>query len=480
MRSILTKTDQHILLDNLPVYIYEGDSNYLSPSSVDIAETDCGYLLTISSILPVTLVIPCGQRRIIVGDNFDFVDTRSVVQYYCSGPTKILAHDNMEQIYSSMIHLIGEDSLSISVFGESVISLFTHAYEQYTSITGIPDQSKIVFYIDISSDYKINLQRQVPQKRSLSYVDCLDENDLALSVYYGINLIPVESNIEQFIDLVYSIQQIFEKEKLYSMITGSVAEGLNGIPCFIRDCDFMFKNRPSMVHAAELLAEHGWNISKNLERNISLIKEQHKIDLSYDNYNLINFPMYVRESHGLRFLDAQGLMWIALLNQQEFDRTPYKNGYPRNNRMLFELTLHASRTKTTCNDKIGQQLLKLVNLTEECKKISGHLYDTPLMFKETRINFPFRINCFGYDYERVFSIVNTGTISDARVVTDIKPTHAIWVDINKEKQEATIEQHETFSLLFLKNIKHPGILYCIDSSKELKLIKLKEYIGVLF
>ena len=464
MKPQITQTDEHLLLNGLPLYIYSGNHVYFDPNEILVMGTDCGYTFEVKNTKPVTLVVPCAKRQIIVGDNYNYVDNRAVSKYYCLGPTDILKHDKMEQIHTSIFHLIEEDALSFSVFGESVISVFHHEYEQYVSITGIPHESKIVFYLDVAENYKINLQRQNIHKREIRYIDCLDYPDICSAIYHGSKLIHQDTNIENVINTICDLQNLFFDEKLYSAIIGSTAEALNGIPCLIHDYDFMFKNWPSVVHASEILKMCGWEILETNNKSISMQKiGELKVDLVEDNYGMFKFPVNVREAGGLRFLDVQGLMWLALLNRQEFDRTLYK--YPKNDKALFRLSLYANRTGLLCNTKIGPELLELVKYTEKCKEIVNILSESKLLFKDTRINFPFKINCFEYGDIRILPIINTGSVADARIVTDMKPNFAQWEDVSGKMQEAKVEINDDFSLIYLTNIDLPGILRCRTEAK---------------
>jgi len=131
---------------------------------------------------------------------------------------------------------------------------------------------------------------------------------------------------------------------------------------------------------------------------------------------LKNFPKHTRESYKLRFFDVEGLMWLSLLNCYEFHRTLYPYYYKRNDRSLFELTQYAIEQSLVCNSVVGEEIQQISSYMptciELCKKING----LSILFEDTRINEPFRVNCFGTKDTRIFPIINLGETENFRLI----------------------------------------------------------------
>jgi len=262
----ITFDGKYYFLNNIPIHIYANDyilsanRYYLSIDKVKIHNTDCGYLFIINSVgcQSVTMVIPTCNRKIIVGDGYEYLDPVITHKFYYNGFTSLLNSEKTSRCYSPIVHLIqDDDAWSCSVFGECLISCCRDMYEQYIEITGIPNNESISFYIDQSSNYKINLQRQNIDNRVIQYHNSLDINEMKSAIYHGAKLEQITFDIETMIKDVQYVQSLFDKVDLYSVITGSFAEQLNGINCIVNDCDFMFKNKTSIMYAEAILSDAG-------------------------------------------------------------------------------------------------------------------------------------------------------------------------------------------------------------------------------
>ncbi len=461
MQPKVEKTDDEILFNGLPMYFYKGEYDYLKPDDVKFQKTDTGIKFGIESPIPTTMVVPCEHRRLIIGDEYNYIDTRIVTKHYCEGPTKILDNSNCTPAYSPVIHIQGDESYSCSVFGECLIFSFVKDYEQYTSITGVPDHGKITFHIDVSPNYRTNLHRPKVSRRIQHYYGLLDLGEIEHVIFHGTRLEKREPNINDVLSHAKRVQKYLKDEDLYSVITGSLAELLNGINCHVRDCDFMLKSYGAMIHASEHLRKNGYSLMQQNDKWISLKSKSGKtVDLSYDNYRLLQLPHYIRESHGLRFFDTEGLLWLAMSNLYEQSRTPYRHSYPRNERALFELTRHAYKRGITCNTTVAKTLDNLNVYTDNCVAMSDQLSSLEILFKDTRINEPFRVNCFGNEDHRIFSVINPGTVANFRLITDLHAQTATWKDVAGKDQKVRIDKHENFSMFFVTDVDLPGVLTC--------------------
>lgn len=466
----ITNNEQHYLIGNIPLYFYADDyklsidKQYLSLDQIHMEQTDNGYIFTVQceSLRAVTMVFPTQDNRIIMGDSYDDIDTRVTRKFYYHGPTSILDSSHCINIYAPIVHLIGitGNAISCSVFGECLISCCKECYEQYVEITGIPHNDIISFHVEKSQNYKINLQRYNIPKRDMQYCDILDLQNINDALYYGMTINQVNYDIESHIQYIKKIQDIFRKEHLDTIITGSFARQLNGIHCPVNDCDLMTKNRQSYVYAKEILQSHEFKQQSN-GKFIDKSKNKLPIDISYDNYNItLNYPKHIKESHGLRFFDIEGLMWLSLLNCYEFHLTSYESYYQKNDQALFELTRHAHKTSNVCNSKVVQQIQRIETIMPQVKYLCDIIKDIPVVLDDIRINNPFRVNKFKKNSQLYFSIINLGDRDNARLIMPDNIKSALWIDVNEEKRSCQIKKYDKFNMIFIDKIKWPGIVIC--------------------
>jgi len=466
----ITSNNTHYFLDGKPLYFHANnyllstDRYYFTLDKIQITRTDTGYICTIDALgcQSVTMVIPCGHRYVIMGDEYEYIDMRVRRKFYCKGPTQILDTGGCMDIYAPVVHLVKphENAWSCSVFGESIISCCVESYEQYVEITGIPDNHQIQFHIDVSSNYKSNLQRLKINKRHFKYHDILDIHDINNAIYYGAILERTTHNIDSILQDIKNIQKEFNQRGLYTIITGSVAAQLNGIDRECNDCDFMTKTKEEVIYAQEILKSIGY-----IERSDKKFSHKHDdlipIDISHDNYNITsNYPKYVKESHELRFFDLEGLMWLSLLNCYEFHRTSYEYNYIKNDKILFDLTKQSYNQSRTCNSVVGREIQQIYPYTEQCEHLCTIIQNENMIFEDIRINEPFRVNCFGSEHKRYFSIINLGSCNNVRLVSPSLITSAIWTDVSEKETQTRIENHDNFTIIFIDKIEWPGILVC--------------------
>ncbi len=424
---------------------------------IEVKQNTGGYVFEIESSLPVTMVVPSCKRDIIIGDNHEYITSSLVQSYYYKGETDCLDSYACQIIHCPMFHLIsGYNSWSFSVSGECKITPLYKLCERYISITGLPHKNVIKFHLDISANYLTNLQRVPTIHNIINTLWSIPE--MTNAIYYGSAIInPPDS--DQTKKHAERIQEYLDKRGVTTVITGSLAEHLNGIDCPINDCDLMCVGPSEMMLAAELLKELGYDVDRKNEKWIQATIETHVIDLSWDNYRLLQLPYYVEESGGFRFFTTNGLLWLALLNLYELHQMNNFEGYPRNSKALFELMEHAKNNGTICNTSTSNTQLHKYN--KNCKKILEIMSNMPILFLDTRVNTPFRINCFGTDNKRIFGVINISSVpTDCRIITDFRPRKAIWQDISGKDQNIKIDILENFSTLYANKLVLPGIVIC--------------------
>lgn len=467
--------ETHYLVDDRPLYVYVNDVDkrvYISKDKISVDQTPCGYKITVAvgSYPTVTLVLPVKSGHIIVGDEWGYVNTDYPSKYYCAGPTKVIPLESSEIIYAPIVHIIdGETVQSCSVFGEAQFTFCKDAYEQYIEVTGVPHQGEIIFYIDQSCNYKVNLQRPIVQRRKTYYYDLLDLSDMNRAIYYGSEIIPVKSSASAdvgymirtwgwMVTHIKDIQFILDQEHIHSIITGSVAEQLNGINCSVSDCDFMLPNHEDVLRARDILLEHGYIWQGGY---ITRSESELKVGLSHDNYRIMNTHKHCeKELNGIRYLSVEGLMLLSLLNCYEFHRSPYPNYYKKNDRTLLRLTKYAHDHSGMCNNKVAGEIEKISAFIEPCIALCNRIKDVPIAYLDIRVNEPFRVNCFENEHSVFFSIINLGPKDHCRVVTSCNIKSAEWLDVSGGSKGCRIEDHQSFRLLFINDVSLPGILIC--------------------
>jgi hypothetical protein len=299
------------------------------------------------------------------------------------------------------------------------------------------------------------------KRRKIRYVGALDFDDLQSALYYGASLVRDQVDPSAMVEKAQEVQNTFDKAQLYTVITGALARHLNGIECNVGDIDIMFRDRPSAAHGMEILKDSGYQVQKQTPWLMRMVdKSGVQIDLSYDNFRLLQLPHYVRHTHGFRFFDIEGLLWLALLSLQEFPRLPDQRGYQRNDRALFELTTFAYLHGFPCNNKIAESIDNIDKRTRRGEELCRWIENEPLLLADVRANEPFRVNCFGSpdSNTRYYPVILTGAPSDCRIVTPFKPTEAIWYDVTGRESTARIHTEKDFCLIFIDKLSSAGIL----------------------
>ena len=182
-------------------------------------------------------------------------------------------------------------------------------------------------------------------------------------------------------------------------------------------------------------------------------------DLTWDNYRLLSPPHYVENSHNFVFFNTNGLLWLALLNLYELNQLGNSDGYPRNDAVLIELTNHAYERGMICNPSTVIELDLLEKYKVNCYKILDEINGLSLLYTDSQVNEPFRINCFGTENKRVCSIINLSrSVADCRIVTDFHPQQAVWQDIAGVEKECKVEKEDNFSIIYVDEVMLPGTI----------------------
>lgn len=464
MADIVSKLQDSILFRGIPIYCTVDETTYLTPSDIDVKETDCGYEFTVKREGIITFIIPCGASRLRVGNELGYVDTNFTTQYYFPHTTDIIKRKyhigNAFNLTSyPIIHVIeDEQCCSFSVGAENLITFFKMAYVQYASIA-THSSGSVTFHLDISVNALLNLQRY-PCIRPSFYIqkDLTDLPTITKAVFHGANIRQIpRSNIELLLERAREIQSTFLKNGIKSVIIGSCASRLNGIPVDVNDLDLMIP--PDKFADAIALMD-----TLGDRHNIDTYRAKYDLngvqtDITIDNYNLVEYTGYAKNRHGLTFLDTEGLLWIHLLLLYAISRNQFtKRSVSKNMDVLFGL----SAKLKSVHDNSVQVDMPLNSYAKECVRLCDKLGKTSITPMDIRINDPFQMNCFKEEDDVYhFSIVNNGSETDARIVVGLKPKSAIFRDVAGRHEAAKIEIHDTFSLIFINKVFLPGVLSCV-------------------
>lgn len=463
MDLTFTIENETIFLNGLPVYCYSGtiEKQYYSSKSIEIIKTDCGYRIDVTSVPDdkVALVFPCKDADLMVGNRYEVIDT-SIVQHFTNGPSDSLSKSCSVPI----VHVIHDTVWSFSLYGECDIVIFKEHYEQYFSIQTTAKSEITSFFIDIASNYLVNLQRHPFERTPYVYYGLIDEPIMMNVLHNGLPMIKSKPDVTSVMEQVKSINSIFRGNGIFPVFTGGVAKHLNGIECNVTDIDLMVKTTEDMKFVSQILYMIGYQVSHESLYYIRMTKnESVTIDISYDNFNVLLNNWLIDYSELITYLNVNGLLWMALLNLQEFDRTRYRDMCSTNDKALFELTLlaHDKRPHYSYNDKIIKEMESLESKNIRCQFFSDKLSTLDLQYRDTRINEPFRINAFGNTDNRIYSIVNTGSKNNCRIVADFVPSKAVWRGLDGEDIDAEISGMESFSIIEIKKPILHGVLECI-------------------
>lgn len=441
-------TDQKILLDDLPVYFLTLNDKYFSRDCVQIETSDCGVQFKIKTHEQCLMVVPAKNKKIIIGNNYDCINTKFIQKFTDTLP---------------VFHLIDEECISISVNGETIITCFKKHFEQYMSISCNPQDNEVKFYLDTAKNYRTNLQR-FNQKFSLSYSGALENSVIEKCLFYGYEMKKEIKNFDDLFSSVFQIQKTLNSHNIDSVIIGSAAERLNGIYTQVEDIDLMVKNATDMKFASITLEENGFIKDLQNDKQISLHNDLIKIDITWDNYNVLNNPFNITCSQGLKFFNSQGLMWLCLMNECENIFT--RNIYEKNKFAIYRLNNFNSMYNLPNNSKLQKLWIHDAMKTNNCQKLCNIINTMSVNFDDITINEPFKVNSFSLNQDCAYSILKLGHESTIRIVTPFLHKTAFWIGITGEILPVKMDIRSDFSFLFVDNVLNHGVIFATNEEVE--------------
>ncbi len=447
---------------------------YLSHKFINIVETDCGYTIKVDALGIIGMSIPCENAKLRIANEIDYCDPRFTNRYYYStGP------NNLKNIYdidasfgtvinSPIVHVVHKDKcFSFSTDRQEMITTnFKDAYVQHVNMVVYATDS-CSFFIDIASNYLINLQRFAPTPFDIYKHHSLDVNDIKKSLIQKSTVVDACSTPIDIFDTAREVQQSLMDKGITSVITGSTSQHLNGIPTIVNDLDLMIKNKADLIDAMLIMEDIGAEASYH-ENRASFRLNSIKIDMCYDNYNIMDRHGMLIDDPGqqITYLSLEGLLWIHLLLMYAINRNEYPNTTKSKNlQTLFKLVrknneIHDQQFGT---NSIVADIEGVNNFSEKCIEFCQELSGYERAYLDIKINDPFSIAIFESQGNFIIPIVNNGSRNNARIIVPFYPESASWEDISNKTREVRVEKHEDFSILFINQIFLPGLLRIVNA-----------------
>jgi len=465
MNNIFLKNGEILQFNGVEVYLTQ-NGNYIPSGTIAVEEiNENTWSLSVNLQGEISIFFPTNNLDIIIGRELGYADKihDRLFCYTIEGKSSLakkydLEHDFYTIIDVPQFHLIdssdtSNDTISISHNGYCSIKSMHHAYNHYIQMTVITLPGVTSFHVDRSCNYLVNLQRFHPlPKKTISAFEPWNRDQLDEAVYYISSPNWEVSIPPNCLESAREIQSILSNNGIKSVIIGGIAKRLNGIRYDVHDIDIMVKTQHFNQDLCSTLSGYADLISSSYYShrfNYNGIT----VDISNDNFNILEASNYVRTRHGLTFLDLEGLMWLYLINYYtnssfNMDIRKYKVSLTQIYRNLL-----SNVTAKTMYHNIPDLNEKYINLFLQFSKAEQ-------LYKDIRINKPFQVNSFRLVEKELFAVINNGSTCDARLVVDSHPKFATWSDVDGGEEKLKIEEHENFSCIFIPSVNYPGYVVC--------------------
>lgn len=471
------KQDDVVLFNGHPIYFFIKTQNcesYISTDQIKIEPTDCGYELSFphepGDVIGINVPSLGLKKRI--GNELKYIpDHVDDFYYYTNGDSYGLSElhniGKSRFVDSPIVHLIDKDvSYSFSSSStENIFSFFDMSYEPYFNIISASD-GQCKFFVDISSNYLVNLQRHKIEPGSILINSFSNLQDISFAIFYNKQIRQSPDFHPEMIQKTREIQKILKENGFLSVIYGSLACRLNGIQIDVSDVDLLIEgDSKNCIKAASVLSEVA-DLKIVNDKRVDLEYNGLSFDLSWDRYQFFDEYKYFVFRDGLCYLELTGMLWINLMCKYSIDKY-YEMRFKQQKNEKNLYACMAKLNMQNASSKYGvcsyqEQEFQIVrqcipHAISLCSKLN---LATPI-YEDIRINDPFQINAFQLDNIKHICIVNNGSLQPARVVVPNIVHRATWRDVSgKILNILNIEKHDTFSIIYLNNIFYTGILSC--------------------
>jgi hypothetical protein len=465
MPTEIVKNEDGIYWDNTKISFFRKTNDqvdYLSPDEVECIKTDCGWECHISNSLKDTvlgIMIPVNDFELLVHDQP--TDLYKSKRYYFNPEHELerllkLKLKDLNEIGSPIVHFMGKDRVfSWSCPNECVISTFVNQYKWYINIEAHAWEN-LVFYLDESSNYLINLQRFPSVRKTVLMNETVSMDTIKRSLLAGHTPTRELKNPANVLQQAREIQAELTKFEIDSALIGSLARRLNSIAVNINDIDLMVENKEQLYRANSALGAFSDFVS--ITDNGARLKFKNTIvEICYDNYNILRGKNYLVQKHGLTYVDAEGLLWLYMINLFACNIDEHSDDYKN---QIINALASLSQAQEIREFGVVPYAKEIPHYSSECFKLCEQLSTSIMKYFDIRINKPFTIRCFQNDSGYLFPIVNLGSQCDAEVVINFVPQIAIWKDISGQQLPIKVNPYQDFSVLHIPKVELPGVLEC--------------------
>lgn len=351
--------------------------------------------------------------------------------------------------HCNMIHLFSESDVISFKFEATVCMSFIREWFDTYAIVKCESLGTITISMEKSSSWFWNIRHLFNNRKTTYEHDITTKQDIDAALLFG-DYIQDTLNTSPLINNAELIQKILLSHQIDSVVIGSLAELLQGILCYVKDCDIMVDSQVSMAQAKNLLIEYGYSIIYENNKYFSCMVDEIKVDICYDNYNLMKGHR-AQYCDKIKCMNLNTLLQMSLFKYFECSENIYMK-YEACRKSVYRLMKHLEQTNpdVECIDK-----LHLLNMLRE-------MSDYDICHSKTYASELFMVTSFCNYKNIIFPLIGLGNSSECKINTDIgRIESAEWIDILGQTSTCEVYPENGASVIICRNIKCSGIVKCI-------------------
>lgn len=330
---------------------------------------------------------------------------------------------------------------------------FGYSDFNFCAFIDIRSSTDITMSIETSQSWFWNMRNFNISREPIYLVDIVLDSDLFSTLLYGRKIITDYPDPIQLLQCASMVQKILQQHDIVSILIGSLAEHINGIKCSVGDIDLMVQTESDVQRAKEVI-----------ESNASF---DSKIDISYDNYNILNGKNALfDEKFDVTYMNNDGLLIMSLLKYYEVQNNPYLV-YNKNAQSVARCMSHGRNTKLLHNPFVNQKryntsaLLSIASRLCLSKFYHCKISCEPSCFKAT----VFREN----DQSILCPVICNGPNTPFKLSIPFSVDRAHWISVDGTSSDCRLYKSLHHTEITLKQTNLPGVIECeIDSTEEIK------------
>lgn len=434
---------------------------YLTIKDINYVQTECGWEFHVSNSLEdaiLGIMIPINSELLIYDRPADLYKSK---RYYYSPARELerllkINPKDVNKIQAPIIHLINKDrTYSWSCPNECLISTFVSQYQWYVNLE-VHAWESLTFFLDESTNYLINMQRFPHSPSEILINETTSIKSMEQALLTGSRPRSLLNESHKIVQVVRELQLELLKHNFTSIIIGSLARRLNGIPVDVNDIDIMFLNKKELNNASLIMRTFSDTIQIN-EKNAKFKYQNYYVELCFDNYNILTGKNYTIQKHGLTYVDIEGLLWLYMINLLACNLDEHSDDY-KNHVLNALVSIH--QIHSTNEFRILPYAKEIPDYSKKCTELCTHLSLSEMKYVDVRINKPFTVRCFQKDHSFLYPIVNLGSKCDAEIAVNCLPHKSIWKDISGREEPLKADLYNGFSLIHISEVELPGVLEC--------------------